>query len=367
MRGEDPVARRAAGNLAAVETDLAAARAEGDSERAMLLEALLSFGGDVLVYRPQLQHYAVLFGELEQAGHVAVVVPGVGDATDLRAEWIPGARNLYEAAPCTAVVLWKGYDNPADILRAAEGSIECTEDLVGAGNDLVAFVASLSLRPDQSITVVAHSFGSIVTGCALADCGLRVTDVVVAGSPGMTVDRLRQLHIERSHFFSEQAPGDVVAELGVFGSEPASPEFGGTRMETNAPGHEEVRAHSSYFESGSEALQNMAAVVTGHYARVERHRSSFAEVVGALVAWTLRLPAAPVERAGRRYRGPGFRLLVNTCRLVDFGASQTGNLITEALDESERILARFAHHVGAHPARTTSTGPTPGKRARPLR
>ena len=129
----------------------------------------------------------------------------------------------------TAVVLWKGYDNPADVLAAAAGSIECNEDLATAAHDLTEFIATLDLEPEQTLTVIAHSFGSIVVGAALADAGLEVTDVVVAGSPGMTVDELRQLHLEQSHFFSEQAPGDAIAELGVFGASPASPRFGGTR------------------------------------------------------------------------------------------------------------------------------------------
>src|ERR1700733_3945783 len=119
-----------------------------------------------------------------------------------------------------------------------------------AANELTAFVDSLSLDPSQTLTVVAHSFGSIVVGAALAEAGLHVTDVVVAGSPGMTVDALRQLHVRQSHFFSEQAPGDAVAELGVFGAAPASPTFGGTRMSTNATDHPQVLAHSSYFEPG---------------------------------------------------------------------------------------------------------------------
>ena len=121
---------------------------------------------------------------------MAVMVPGVGDGTNLCDDWIPEARTVFDAAESTAVVLWKGYDNPADIVAAAAGSIECGEDLLVAASDLTAFVASLSLRPDQSLTLIAHSFGSIVTGAALADCGLQVTDVVVAGSPGMTVDEL---------------------------------------------------------------------------------------------------------------------------------------------------------------------------------
>jgi pimeloyl-ACP methyl ester carboxylesterase len=345
----DPLSRRAASNLVAVEMDLAGATAEGDTDRVRLLQTLLSSGGQVLLYRPQLQHYAVLFGDIESAHHVAVMVPGVGDGTNLCDDWIPDARNLYEEAEATAVALWKGYDNPVDVLAAAEGSIECNEDLIAAGSDLTAFVSSLPLRPDQTLAVVAHSFGSIVTGAALADCGLQCTDVVVAGSPGMTVDDLRDLHLEQSHFFSEQAPGDVIAELGVFGTAPTSPTFGGIRMSTNAPDHPPVEAHSEYFEPGSEALENMAEVVTGQYSAVVRYHSALPEIAGGLVAWLLRMPAVPVRMAGRRYRGPGYRVLVNWCRLVDLGASETGNIVTEVLDESERALLWVAHRVGALP------------------
>ncbi len=345
----DSLSRRAANNLVAVEMDLAGATAEGDEDRVRLLQTLVSSGGQVLLYRPQLQHYAVLFGDMESARHVAVMVPGVGDGSNLCDDWIPDAQNLYDEAESSAVVLWKGYDNPVDILAAAAGSIECSEDLVAAGSALTAFVDSLSLRPEQTLAVVAHSFGSIVTGAALADCGLRCTDVLVAGSPGMTVDDLRDLHLEQSHFFSEQAPGDVIAELGVFGTAPSSPTFGGIRLSTNAPDHAQVQAHSEYFEPGSEALENMVDVVTGQYSDIVRHRSALPEIAGGLVAWVLRMPAVPVRMAGRHYRGPGYRLFVNWCQLVDLGASETGNIVTEVLDETERALVWFAHRIGALP------------------
>ena len=351
MRGKELLTRRATSNLAAAKMDLAGATVDGDEDRITLLETLLSTGGDILVYRPQLQHYALLFGDLEAAAHVAVVVPGVGDGTNLCRDWIPDAINLYEASDSTAVVLWKGYDNPVDVLAAAAGSIECGDDLAAAAYDLTEFVATLELDPGQSLTVIAHSFGSIVLGAALADAGLEVTDVVVAGSPGMTVEELRQLHLEQSHFFSEQAPGDAIAELGIFGASPTSPKFGGTRMSTNAPEHPTVAAHSHYFDPGSTALENMVDVVTGQYDDIVRHRAAFPEIAGGLVSWALRMPIVPLQLVGRHYRGPGFRILTNWCRFVDLGASETGNLVTGALDEGERALLWFAHRVGAvqHP------------------
>ena len=59
--------------------------------------------------------------------------------------------------------------------------------------------------------------------------------------------------------------------------------------------------------------------------------------------------------------GAGFRVLVNWCRLVDLGASETGNLVCEVLDEGERALLWFAHRVGAvpHPRRRRPAGRQP--------
>lgn len=336
--------------------DLVEALIEANEARAALLRTLIRCGGHIVVYRPQLEHYAVLFGDVGTAPHVAVVVPGVGDGTNLCGDWIPGAKNLYETAEVAAVILWKGYDNPAGLLAAAAGSIECNDVLVTAATDLTEFVGQLSLRHDQTLTVVAHSFGSIVTGAALADCGLECTDVVVAGSPGMTVDELRQLHVDQSHFFTEQAPGDAVAELGIFGSSPTSPTFGGRRLSTNAPDHALVHAHSEYFEPGSEALQNTVDVVLGRYADLDDHRSSLAEVAGGVVSWCLRLPVVPLRATGRHYRGPGFRVLVNATRLIDFGASETGNLVSELLDQGVRVVACAVHRaLDEGPTRSTAT------------
>jgi pimeloyl-ACP methyl ester carboxylesterase len=337
-------------NLAAVRADLALALAEGNLVRQRLLQTLVGCRGAILLYRPDRDHYAVQFGEFEDARHVAVVVPGVGDDTNLCQDWVPGAHNLFAAAPSTTVIMWKGYDNPNSIMAAALGSVECNEHLMAAGGDLAEFVRSLPVQDHRSVTIVAHSFGSLVTGAALADHGLQVTDVVVAGSPGMSVDGLRELHLSTAHFFSEEAPGDAIAELGIFGPSPTSPFFGGTRMRTNAPGHVEVHAHSSYFVPGSEALENIVDVVTGRYARIERHSATVPEIAGGAVSWFMRLPTVPVRLVGRHYRGPGFRLGTNAIRLVDFAAARAEGVVRDAFEEAEDVLAWVAHRVGGGPA-----------------
>jgi len=350
--GFDPV-----DNLAVAKEDLALARAVEDEDRVALLEALVGPGA-LLIYRPDRQHYGVLLGDLDRAHHVAVVVPGVGDEKNLRNDWLPAARNLFEAARSTAVILWKGYDNPSDMAKAALESIECDAHLMAAASELTEFVRSLPLDPDQTLTLVAHSYGSLVTGAALADCGLSCTDVVVAGSPGMSVDDLRQLHLEASHFFSEEAPGDAVAELGIFGAAPTSPAFGGTRMRTNAPGHEPVMAHANYFVPGSEALENIVDVVTGRYTRVLERRPSLPEVASGVVAWTIRLPTLPIGIFARRYRGPGYRVIINARRLVDFAATQTGNLVRDTLGEGERVLEWATRHLDGRAQPDRHRGPS---------
>ena len=336
-------------NLEAAKADLAAALDEGNLVRQQLLQTLIECGGEILLYQPVRDHYAVQFGAFERVRHIAVVVPGVGDDTNLCEDWVPGAYNLFTAAESTAVIMWKGYDNPRSVMAAAIGSVECNDHLMDAGGELAEFVRSLPLLSHHSVTIVAHSFGSLVTGAALADHGLEVTDVVVAGSPGMSVDGLRELHVSSAHFFSEEAPGDAIAELGVFGASPTSPLFGGTRMRTNAPGHVEVRSHSSYFVPGSEALENIANVVTGRYARIERHRGTVPEIAGGAVSWAIRLPTVPLRLVGRRYRGPGFRLAENAFRLVDFAAARTEEVVRDAVEEAEDVLAWVALRVGGGP------------------
>ncbi len=191
--------RRAASNLAAVKMDLAGATIEGDTDRMAALEELVSCGADIVAYRPQLQHYILLFGNIDTAEHVVIVVPGVADGTDLREDWIPQAVELYERSPASAVILWKGYDNPVEVPDLLAPSIECDADLQSAASELAAFVDSLELEPSQSLNILTHGLGGIVTGAALADFGLSIDELVVAGHPEMTADDLRKLHLRQAH------------------------------------------------------------------------------------------------------------------------------------------------------------------------
>ena len=93
MRGKELLSRRAASNLAAAKMDLAAATADGDADRVTLLRdarcpaAARSWSTD-----RSCSTTPCCSATSRRREHVAVVVPGVGDGTNLCDDWIPEAR-----------------------------------------------------------------------------------------------------------------------------------------------------------------------------------------------------------------------------------------------------------------------------------
>jgi pimeloyl-ACP methyl ester carboxylesterase len=332
-------------NAAEAEADLRAAMARGDEDEIALLRALVEAPGELILYHRARDHYGVAFGDIATAEHIAVVVPGVGRDANFVADWLPWAESLYGATVATAVVLWKGYDDPPDLAVAAiELAVDDRRVEAGAQR-LSAFVSTLPARSDQSVTVVAHSFGSLVAGEALAHHDMVCDDVVVLGSPGIGVETLEELHVRAGHFFAEKAPGDIVAGLGAAGADPASVVFGATRMATNAAGRPDVTEHSNYFTRGSRALENVGDVVMGRYDRVVTQSATVGNAVGNLVAIILKAPAFPIGYAARHYHGPGYRVLLIVDRGVHLAATETGGLVRDAIQATaaatDRLLGRL--------------------------
>jgi pimeloyl-ACP methyl ester carboxylesterase len=319
-------------NTVDARADLDTAYALGDDDQVSLLRVLVEGPGELLLYHPARDHYGVLFGDLGAVAHVAVVVPGVGRDLNLVFDWIPWAENLADATTDSAVVLWKGYDDPPDLAEAALDIVVDDRRADSGAARLSAFVSGLPVHPDQTVTVIAHSFGSLVAGEALANHGLACQDVVVLGSPGIGVESLEELHLRAGHFFAEKAPGDLVAGLGAIGADPASLSFGATRLATNAAGAPQVEAHSNYFTRGSAALGNMANVVMGRYDRLETHRSTVAGAVGNLVATLIKAPFLPVTLLSHSYEGPGFRLVRILDRGVHLTATESGGLVRDGIN-----------------------------------
>jgi predicted alpha/beta hydrolase family esterase len=232
------------------------------------------------------------FGDIVHATHIAVLVPGMGASLD-GAALLDRARHLYDAArvlvPDVAVVGWVGYSPPGAI------DVLIDDDAVAGGDALTDYVASLPSA--ARVTVVAHSYGSVVAGEALRD-GMHADAVVLVGSPGVgaatAASATAAVGDAMPIIYAERAPFDGVGLSEAYGRDPADPRFGAVRLATGP----EVRGHSAYFDEGTLALENMAAVVAGRDDLVVTITPSELEVVAGRVddAWAA-VVEAPVDGA----------------------------------------------------------------------
>jgi hypothetical protein len=239
---------------------------------------------------------AEVFGDLSTADRIAVLVPGVDTrgpnfltglgGVPARAPAVQ-AENLYDATfPAAgppigttagtaagagarvAVVAWLGYRTPHGVGRDA-----AREELARAGAvALERFVGGLvRRRPAATLTLIGHSYGSVVVGLAAPRLPRQVTDLVATGSPGMGVDRAADLRT-RARVWAALAPADWIhwvpgIELfGVgHGTQPADPAFGARPFGTAG-----VTDHDHYLAPGTRSLADVADIVLGRDAAVTR-------------------------------------------------------------------------------------------------
>ncbi|MFD9033592.1 alpha/beta hydrolase [Streptomyces sp. NPDC059567] len=216
---------------------------------------------------------AEVLGDLERARRVSVIVPGVDtnlltfQKTSRRYTAPAGmAQSLYaaqrRAAPesRTAVIAWADYTAPVGVgIDAAMGRLASAGAL-----RLVDMTAAL---PGASrVSLFCHSYGSVLCGVAAARLPSRVTDVAVAGSPGMRVERAAELST-RARVWAMRDADDWIQDVphlavgGVgHGADPVEPEFGARLL--SAAG---ASGHTGYFEPGTESLRNFAAIGVGAY------------------------------------------------------------------------------------------------------
>ncbi|MCX4543727.1 alpha/beta hydrolase family protein [Streptomyces sp. NBC_01565] len=219
---------------------------------------------------------AEVFGDLDRARRVSVVVPGVDtdlltfERTQRRLTAPAGmAASLYEAeraaAPDTptAVIAWAGYTAPNGVgVDAATGRLA-----VEGAVRLESLTASLP--GDSGVALFCHSYGSVVCGVAAHDLPRRVTDLVVAGSPGMRVGKAAELGTS-ARVWAMRDAGDWIADVphlelgGVgHGADPVSPEFG-ARLLSSAG----AKSHTGYFQPGTASLDNFAKIGTGAFGSI---------------------------------------------------------------------------------------------------
>lgn len=227
----------------------------------------------VLAYDPHGDGRIVeVVGDLRSADRIAVIVPGVSTTLDNFDRGLGGriqrspywqASQLYAAAQAqrVAVVAWLGYDPPDGIGLAAARS----ESAVTGGRSLAQFVAELSAyRPGARITLIGHSYGSLVLAYAAPRLPAQVTDLVALGSPGLDVGGAGELRTH-ARLWVGSAGGDWtrwlpdLRLLGLgHGTNPARPWFGASRLDVSGSG-----GHDGYFTPGSASLRSLANVVLG--------------------------------------------------------------------------------------------------------
>ena len=237
-------------------------------------KSLLDDKRQILVFDPTGRGRAAeVFGDLEKADRVSVVVPGVDtelltfERTQLKYTAPVGmAQAVYDrsrsAAPKvrTATIAWADYTAPRGV-----GVSAATGDLAEEGAQrLNALVRALPRG--ATVTLMCHSYGSVVCGVAGPKSPGRVTDVVVAGSPGMRLGNAAELGGQR-RLWAMRADGDWIADIphlnfgGIgHGDDPAEPGFGAHRLATRG-----AAGHKAYFEPNTGSLANLAAIGTGSY------------------------------------------------------------------------------------------------------
>ncbi|GAA2930174.1 MULTISPECIES: alpha/beta hydrolase [Streptomycetaceae] len=237
--------------------------------------SLLAGDRQILAFDPSGRgHAAEVFGDLDRARRVSVVVPGVDtnlltlERTGRRKNAAPVgmAQSLYAAERAagpgsrTAVIAWADYTAPAGIgmdaalgRLAAEGAVRLNA-LVGA------------LPGTSSVSLFCHSYGSVLCGVAARGLPSRVSDIAVAGSPGMRADSAAGLHTRARVWamrdgddWIEDVPNMAVGGLG-HGADPVDPGFGARIVSASG-----AIGHSGYFEPGTTSLSNFAAIGVGAY------------------------------------------------------------------------------------------------------
>jgi hypothetical protein len=98
--------------------------------------------------------------------------------------------------------------------------------------------------------------------------------------------------------YALRAPFDLVSWSENFGRDPSDPRFGAIRLATGTGPHS-PSGHSSYFDSGTMSLRNIAAVVAGRPDLLTVQRPSTAEsaadVLDDVWGWTVREPVDDVQ------------------------------------------------------------------------
>jgi len=250
---------------------------------------------------------ALATGDLDAAANLGVVVPGMNSTVAGSIESMGhAALNLRTAEDAlggpNAVLAWIGYETP-DAFSVA------SDDLARRGGDALraTLEGMAARRPEASLTVFAHSYGTRVATAALSS-GASADGLFLFGSPGLIegLTSVEQLAVPPGSVTATQAGDDRVAPLGLVLSQPGADHVvaaagwsigpipgiagtiyagavdpGGVNLDPAAigarmlsadgdgdggrvGGHDMANQEDGYMDLGSDSLQDMAKVGTGH-------------------------------------------------------------------------------------------------------
>ncbi|WP_166779615.1 alpha/beta hydrolase [Curtobacterium salicis] len=224
---------------------------------------------------------AISVGDLDTAGDVSVVVPGIffsvnGQMVDFTATAGDVYREQATLAPVAApadgpgvaVLAWMGYRTPgiADFMSL---------DLAHVGADRLVRtldgVRSVRNEHEPRLGVVAHSYGSTTAMIALSSGRTRVDSLTMLGSPGSAVASADELGVPRGEVYVGGAHWDPVAGTGFFGTDPGRAAFGAAKLDL-AGGSDPADAgdvfrqpfgHNDYLKPGTASLHDVALIALG--------------------------------------------------------------------------------------------------------
>jgi hypothetical protein len=234
------------------------------------IEAVETTGSvaQLLQFDPAEDLVALAVGDVDTASAVALLVPGVNTspADDLGA-LVGDARDVAVAAavaaPALAVatVAWLGYRPPGtagalDGSAARRGGPALDRALDGLAAARSAPQALVAAAPPRT-TVLAHSYGTVVTGRAARAPGRIAADaLVLMGSPGTTVTSAGDL--EAPEVYGAWTAADVISTSGYYGRGPHDWGFGDVDLPT-----EPTQWHTQYYDRDRPTLAAIGEVVAG--------------------------------------------------------------------------------------------------------
>ncbi|KOV75582.1 hypothetical protein ADL03_44475 [Nocardia sp. NRRL S-836] len=262
---------------------------------------------------------AVSFGNPDTAANLAVCVPGT--TSKLGDFGLDQAANLSQKMGADgAAIQWLGYDAPEFLPGQVDDPAQAKEGAAILAQDVAEY---RDRNPGAHVTVIGHSYGSTVVGYASMEHGLKADDIAFVGSPGVGASNVNQLSVGAGHVYvggTEHDPvvqatsGDWFTKDGS-STGPYDSSFGAKQFGTSGEswiGH----AHSSYYDKGTESLDNLAKIATGHGGQVSEQRwqdsptpvevpGSDLPVVGPVLDWGVNTGKEVVDIGEDVWRGGG--------------------------------------------------------------